>query len=76
MQLPSEIKNEKYEVIKKNPDDAERQLNCLKEKLVNKANWKTKDGINIASPKNENPHTKTKTYISYYISYYIQSEQT
>ena len=38
----------------------------MKEKLVNKANLKTKDGINITSPINENPHTRTKTHIRYY----------
>ena len=64
--LPSEIKNEKYEVIKKSLRDGERNLNIFKDKLANKANFKTKDGINIASPKNENPHTQTKREIEYY----------
>ena len=34
--------------------------------MVNKANFKTKDGINIASPKNVNPYRKTKGAIMYY----------
>ena len=64
--LPSEIKNEKYEVMKKSLRDGERNVNIFKDKLANKANFKTKDGINIASPKNENPHTQTKREIEYY----------
>ena len=62
--LPSEIKNKKYEVIERNLGESEQMLNFYKRQLVNKANFRTKDGlINIASPKNENPRAETKTYI-------------
>ena len=63
--LPSEIKNEKYEVIKRILRDAESNLN-FKKKLVNKANFKTKDGINTGYPKNENPRADTQSEIRHY----------
>ena len=50
--LPSNIKNEKYKVIKVFQKDAERYLNIHKNILINKANFKTKKGINKAYPKN------------------------
>ena len=51
--LPSNIKNEKYEVIKSFQKTAERILNVLKKQLEKKANFETKDGISNASPKNK-----------------------
>ena len=66
LELPSKIKNEKYEVIKRFQKNAEGLLNGLKNALVNKANFYTKKGINEASPKSKNPRDDTKRQIDYY----------
>ena len=64
--LPSEIKNEKYQVIKRSLENGESVLIFFKRNFKNKANIKIKDGMTTASPKNENPHAITKSYIRYY----------
>ena len=64
--LPSNIKSEKYEVIKRFQKTAERILNVLKKQLEKKANFETKDGISNASPKNKSPRRETLSQIKYY----------
>ena len=64
--LPSRIKNESYETIKRYQRKAERLVNDYKQILTNKAEFKIRKGINKAIPLNKNPRTETLQEISYY----------
>ena len=64
--LPSRIKNESYETIKRYQRKAERLLDQYKGFLVNKAEFKTRNGKSKAAPLNKNPRTETLQEILYY----------
>ena len=64
--LPSRIKNESYETIKRYQRKAERLSNDYKKLLANKAEFKIKKGNNKAVPLNKNPRTETLQEIQYY----------
>ena len=64
--LPSRIKNESYETIKRYQRRAERLLDQYKGFLVNKAEFKTRNGKSKAAPLNKNPRTETLQEILYY----------
>ena len=64
--LPSRIKNESYQSIKRYQRKAERLADEYKKLLVNKAEFKIRKGKNKAIATNTNPCTDTLTQISYY----------
>ena len=64
--LPSRIKNESYQTIKRYQRKAERLANDYKKRLANKAEFKIRKGKNKAIPTNKNPRVDTLTQISYY----------
>ena len=64
--LPSRIKNESYETIKRYQRKAERLSNDYKKILANKAEFKIRKGKNKAVPLNKNPRTETLQEIQYY----------
>ena len=64
--LPSRIKNESYETIKRYQRKAEKLLDQYKVILANKADFKTRKGKNKAAPLNKNPRTETLQEIQYY----------
>ena len=64
--LPSRIKNESYETIKRYQRKAERLLGQYKGILANKAEFKTRKGKSKAAPLNKNPRTETLQEIQYY----------
>ena len=64
--LPSRIKNESYETIKRYQRKAERLSNDYKKSLANKAEFKIRKGKNKAVPLNKNPRTETLQEIQYY----------
>ena len=64
--LPSRIKNESYETIKRYQRKAERLLDQYKVILANKAEIKTSKGKSKAAPLNKNPRTETLQEIQYY----------
>ena len=64
--LPSRIKNEIYETIKRYQRKAERLSNYYKKILANKAEFKISKGKNKAVPLNKNPRTETLQEIQYY----------
>ena len=64
--LPSRIKNESYETIKRYQRKAEKLLDQYKGILANKAEFKTRKGKNKAAPLNKNPRTETLQEIQYY----------
>ena len=64
--LPSRIKNESYETIKRYQRKAERLANDYKKLLANKAEFKIRKGKNKAAPLNKNPRTETLQEIQYY----------
>ena len=64
--LPSRIKNESYETIKRYQRKAERLSNDYKKLLANKAEFKIRKGKNKAAPLNKNPRTETFQEIQYY----------
>ena len=64
--LPSRIKNESYETIKKYQRKAERLSNDYKKILANKADFEIRKGKNKAVPLNKNPRTETLQEIQYY----------
>ena len=64
--LPSRIKNESYETIKRYQKKSEKLLNQYKVTLANKAEFKTRKGKNKAAPLNKNPRTETLQEIKYY----------
>ena len=64
--LPSSIKNESYETIKRYQRKAERLSNDYKKLLANKAEFKIRKGKNKAVPLNKNPRTETLQEIQYH----------
>ena len=64
--LPSRIQEESYEKIKRIQRKSEKLLDQYKEILANKAEFKTRKGINKATPLNKNPRTETLQQIRYY----------
>ena len=64
--LPSEIKNEKYKVIKNCQKNAEIHLDYFGKLLSKKADLYTEKGINKAIPKSKEPREDTKRQIDYY----------
>ena len=64
--LPSRIKNESYETIKRYQRKAERLLDQYNVILANKADFKTRKGKSKAAPLNKNPRTETLQEIQYY----------
>ena len=64
--LPSRIKNESYETIKRYQRKAERLANEYKKLLANKAEFKIRKGKNKAAAINRNPRTETLQEIQYY----------
>ena len=64
--LPSRIKNESYETIKRYQRRAEKLLDQYKGILANKAEFKTRKGKTKAAPLNKNPRTETLQEIQYY----------
>ena len=64
--LPSNIKNEKLEVIKNYQKKAETYLNYFGKLLSKKAELYTEKGINKADPKSKEPRAETKRQIKYY----------
>ena len=64
--LPSRIKNESYETIKRYQRKAERLANEYKKLLANKAEFKISKGKNKAVAINKNPRIETLQEISYY----------
>ena len=64
--LPSRIKNESYETIKRYQRKAERLSNDYKKLLAHKAEFKIRKGKNKAAPLNKNPRTETLQEIQYY----------
>ena len=64
--LPSRIKNESHETIKRYQRKAERLLDQYKGILANKAEFKTRNGKSKAAPLNKNPRTETLQEIQYY----------
>ena len=64
--LPSRVKNESYETIKRYQRKAERLSNDYKKILANKADFEIRKGKNKAVPLNKNPRTETLQEIQYY----------
>ena len=64
--LPSRIKNESYQTIKRYQRKAERLANEYKKLLANKAEFKIRKGKNKAVTINKNPRTETLQEIQYY----------
>ena len=64
--LPSRIKNESYETIKRYQRKAKRLVNDYKKLLANKAEFKITKGKNKAVAINKNPRTETLQEIQYY----------
>ena len=64
--LPSRIKNDSYETIKRYQRKAERLVNDYKKLLTNKAEFKISKGKNKAVAINKNPRTETLQEIQYY----------
>ena len=64
--LPSRIKNESYETIKRYQRKAERLSNVYKKNLASKANFQIRKGKNKAVPLNKNPRTETLQEIQHY----------
>ena len=64
--LPSRIRNESYETIKRYQRKAERLANEYKKLLANKAEFKISKGKNKAVAINKNPRTETLQEIQYY----------
>ena len=62
--LPSRIKNESYETIKRYQRKAEKLLDQYKGILANE--FKTRKGKSKAAPLNKNPRTETLQEIQYY----------
>ena len=73
--LPSRIKNESYETIKRYQRRAEKLLDQYKGILANKAEFKRRKGKNKAAPLNKNPRTETLQEIQYYniLSEYVNN---
>ena len=64
--LPSRIRNESYETIKRYQRKAERLANEYKKILANKAEFEVKKGKKRAVLINKNPRTETLQEIQYY----------
>ena len=64
--LPSRIKNESYQTIKRYQRKAERLADEYKKLLVNKAEFKIRKGKNKAVAINKNPRPETLQEIQYY----------
>ena len=76
--LPNRIQNESYETIKRYQRRAERLLDQYKGILVNKAEFKTRNGKSKAAPLNKNPRNETLQEIQYYniIGEYVNNEMS
>ena len=64
--LPSSVKNESYETIKRYQRKAEKLSDEYKKILANKAEFTIRKGKNKAAPLNKNPRTETLQEIQYY----------
>ena len=64
--LPSRIKNESYETIKRYQRKEERLLDQYNVILANKGDFKTRKDKKKAAPLNKNPRTETLQEIQYY----------